>query len=136
MADFKTIDTEILRTVRAGIASATVIEPGDLVDLTSGLVTKATAASTVLALCPGGSANGETVTEITVGNNFDLLGTGDAVFAVTMRGALRDMVVNSGTQQIDVATSSTNVFKIHPGIDAGTVGSASNIRVKINLPVY
>ena len=46
-------------TVLATIASATVIEAGDLVDLTSGLVTKATACLTYFSLqSPNGSLCG------------------------------------------------------------------------------
>lgn len=133
--DFKVVGDDQLRTVKATVASATVIEAGDLVDLTSGLVTKADASSTELAYAPNGSADGETVMDISVGDEFILEGTGDAVFAVTQKGTTVDLVMDGDDQQIDVGTSSTNVLKIDVSQDAGTVDSADSIRVKINKPV-
>ncbi len=122
-------------TVLATIASATVIEAGDLVDLTSGLVTKATASSTVLAYAPNGSAAGETKIEVTVGNDFILEGTADANFAVTNKGAEVDLV-GTTTLLIDLGTSTTDVLKVDISENAGTVGSANNVRVKINKPLF
>lgn len=123
-------------TVLATIASATVIEPGDMVTLASGLVVKADENATALAYAPLGSANGETKIEVTVGNDFVLEGTGDAVFAVTQKGTEVDLVMDGTAQQIDVGASTTDVFKIDISENAGTVGSASGIRVKINKPLF
>ena len=124
------------RTRVAEIASATVIEPGDLVTLTSNLIVKAGAASTALAYAINGSAAGETSIEITEGNDFTLVGTGDAVYSENYRGALVDLVVDNGTQKIDVGESSTDVFQIIGAEDSGTVGSASGIEVRINKPLF
>lgn len=123
------------RTILAPIASATVIADGRLVGTTAGLIVDGTAAHTALAFCPNGSADGETLVEITEGNDFTLLGTGDAVFAAAQRGTEVDLVVNATVQQIDVGTSSTKVLKIQHSSDSGTVGSASNIEVRINKPI-
>lgn len=123
-------------TVLAPIASATVIEPGDLVSISSGLVVKAAANSTVLAYCPNGSAAGETQTEVTVGNDFVLEGTADANFAAANRGAEVDLVVTNNVQLIDLGESTTDVFKVSIGVDAGTVGSKNNVRVRINKPAF
>lgn len=124
------------RTRVAEIASATVIEPGDLVTMTDNLIVKADANSTALAYAINGSATGETSIEVTEGNDFTLVGTGDAVYSEDYRGDLVDLVVDNGTQQIDVATGSTKVFQIIGAEDSGTVGSASNIEVRINKPLF
>jgi len=135
MAEFKLKDGERVRTRKISVASATVIPAGSLVALTSGVATKAVAASTALAFTAAGSADGETEMTVTVGNDFTLVGTGDAAFAVTMKGAVCDLV-GTTTLLIDVGTSSTDVFKIGIGTDSGVAGSTSNIEVKINKPLF
>lgn len=133
--DFELFGDEALRTTICPIASATVIEAGDLVEVASGLIVKATATGAKLAWSPKAKASGETQIECSRGNAFLLVGTGDAVFAAAQRGKDVDLVVNSNNQQIDVGTSSTKVLTIDFASDAGVVGSASNIHVKIALPV-
>ncbi|MFC1886933.1 hypothetical protein ACFLZM_07745 [Thermodesulfobacteriota bacterium] len=123
-----------MRTVRCVIASATVIAAGDFVDITTGLITKAAAASTVLAWCPNGSADGEEVCEVTVGNDFTLIGTGDAVFAVAYKGGEYD--INDTTQTINYGASTTDVLKVDISENAGTVGVAAGVRVRINKPLF
>lgn len=115
--------------------SATVIEAGDLVALSSGLAIKATAASTAVAYCEAGGAAGETEIQVSTDRDLILSGTADAAFAVTQRGTEVDLVVNAGVQQIDVGASLVDVLKILPSTDAGTVGSTSNVLVKINKPI-
>lgn len=127
-------DSEALRTVRCKIASATVIAAGDLVALTSGLITKAAAASPAIAWCPAGSADGETICEVTVGNDFVLYGTGDVVFADTYKGGEYD--INDTTQTVDFGASTTDVLKVAIDEKAGTVGSTADIAVKINKPLF
>ena len=117
-------------------ASATVIEAGDLVALDTGLAIKATAASTALAYAPNGAGDGETKIEVTVGNDFLLEGTADANFAVTNKGTEVDVVVASTVQKIDLGSSTTDVLKVDISENAGTVGSANNVRVKINKPLF
>lgn len=124
------------RTRVAEIASETVIEPGDLVTMTSNLIVKADENSTALAYAINGSAAGETSIEVTEGNDFTLVGTGDAVYSEDYRGDLVDLVMSTNDQQIDVATGSTKVFQIIGAEDSGTVGSASNIEVRINKPLF
>lgn len=124
------------RTRVAEIASATVIEPGDMVTMTSNLIVKAGAASTALAYAINGSAAGETSIEITEGNDFTLVGTGDDVYSEDYRGDLVDLVVDNGTQKIDVGESSKDVFQIIGAEDSGVVGSASGIEVRINKPLF
>jgi len=135
-ADFKLKDGDFVRTTLASIASATVVEAGDVVELDTGLIVKGTATGAALAWTPGGSAAGETEIEVTVGNDFTLLGTGDAAFAVTQKGTEVDLVVDTGVQLIDVGASSTDVFKIGISTDSGTVGSTADIEVKINKPLF
>lgn len=134
--EFKLRDGEQIRTRKLEKASATVIPAGSLVALdTDELAIKAVAASTAVAYCPNGAAAGELEVEVTVGNDFTLLGTGDANFAESMRGAEVD-IVGTTTVLIDVGESATDVLKISPFVDAGTVGSASDIEVRINKPLF
>lgn len=134
--DFKLKDGEVVRTVLAVKASATVIEAGDLVALSSGLIVKAGAADTAVAYAPNGAGDGETLIDVTVGNDFTLIGTGDAAFAATDRGSLADIAISGSAQQIDVSASSTNVLKVGISQDSGTVGSAANIEVRIDKPLF
>ena len=134
--DFKVKDGEQVRTIIAEKASATVIEAGDLVAISSGLIIKATAASTAIAYCPKGAAAGVTKVEISKGNDFTLKATADAVFAKTHRGVNVDVVVTSNVQYIDIGTTSTEVLTVGVGQDSGVVGSASNVEVKINKPIF
>ncbi len=113
-------------------ASATVIEAGDMVALSSGLAIKAVAGSAKIAYSPHGAAAGETTVQILNDSKAEFIGTGDAVFAVAQRGTEVDLVVNSTNQEIDVGASTTDVFVISVAEDAGVVDSADNIKVRIN----
>lgn len=137
MMDFKLKDGEKVRTVKALKDSATVIEAGDLVTLSSGLIIKAVAASTALAWAPNGAGDGETEIEVTVGNDFTLIGQqeADAAFAVAQKGTTCDLK-GTTTLIIDNDTSSTNVLRIGIGKDAGVVGSKTNIEVRIEKPLF
>lgn len=135
--DFKVVGDENLRTVLATKESATVIEAGDFVDEDgNGYIAKADASSAAIAYAPKGAPAGVTQVEVTVGNDFVLEGTGDAAFSAAIKGVTRDLVMSSTTQLIDVGTTSTNVLRIDISENAGTVGSASNIRVKIEKPLF
>lgn len=136
MPDFKVVSEEILRTEICVIASAEVIEAGDLVEASSGLPVKATATGAKLAFSPFASPSGDTQIELTIGNDFILEGTGDAAYAVADKGTAADLVVPGGAQQIDVSASSTNVFIVCMGQPNAVVGSAANIRVIIALPLF
>lgn len=134
--DFKVSNSSgVDRTKTLEKASATVIEPGDFVALASGLAIKATAASTAIAYCAGGGVNGVTEIQVNVDPNLELVGTSDAAFAVTDRGIECDLVVNSTNQEIDLGASTTDVLKVLPGTDAGTVGSTTVV-VKVNKPIF
>lgn len=114
--------------------TATVLEKGDMVTLSSGLLIKAVAASTALGYCIADAPAGETEVLVLSDPNIIFAGTGDANYAVTMQGTEVDLV-GTTTQLIDVGASTTDVFKIEIGTEAGTVGSANNIRVRINKPL-
>lgn len=131
---FRLANGEKVRTTKCAIASATVIAAGDLVAIATGLIIKGAAASAALAWCPNGSANGETICEVTVGNDFTLKGTGDAVFAISYKGTEVD--ITDTNQYIDVGASATDVLKIDINEKAGVVGSAADISVKINKPLF
>lgn len=133
---YKLKDGEQVRLTRAVIATATAIEAGDLVALTTGLVTKAAAASTAIAWCPDGhEANSGTSVEVTVGNDFTLLGTADGAFAVTDKGLVCN--INDTTQEIDLdASGETDLLVVGIGEDAGIAGKTTNITVRINKPLF
>lgn len=128
-------DDKGLKTITAKIASGTVIAAGRLVELDTGLIVDGTATGAALAWCPVGSASGETEVEISAGNDFTLLGTGDAAFAVTQKATEVDLKIDTGVQQIDVGASSTDVLKIQASQDSGVVGSTDNIEIRINKPI-
>ena len=136
MADFKVVAQEELRTIPCVIESATVIEAGDMVNLTAGLIVKDGAAGARVAFAPTGSADGETTIQVTVGNDFVLEGTSDANFAVTDKGLACDIVMNGTAQEIDIGTSSTDVFRVDISDTAGTAGSKLKVRVRINKPLF
>lgn len=132
---YKFRDGERVRMTRAVIATGTAIEAGDLVTIDSGLIIKAAAASAAIAFCPDGhEANSGTSVEVTVGNDFTLVGTGDAVFAVAYRGGEYD--INDTTQTVDYGASSTDVLKVDISEDAGVVGTAAGVTVRINRPLF
>jgi len=132
---YKIRDGEKVRTTRCAIATATAIEAGDLVAIASGLIIKAVAASTAVSYCPDGhAANSGTSVEVSVGNDFTMVGTGDAAFAVTQKGTEVD--ITDTTQYVDVGSSSTDVLKISIGEDAGVATVAAGITVRINKPLF
>ena len=130
---FTLVDGEQVRTVRVTIDTATVITAGDFAGITAGLAVDAGATTAAIAWCPKGSATGETVCELTTGNDFTLKGTGDAVFAVAQKGTEVDL---TAAQLIDVGSSSYDVLKIDISENAGTVDSTDNIVVRINKPLF
>jgi len=135
--DFKIKNGEKVRTVVANKAAETVIEAGDLVGIAGGLVVKATASSAELAYAPNGAGVGETTVEISIGNDFTLVGTADEAFADAKRGTACDLVViQDGEQQIDLGETLTKVLKVSPSASAGVVGSAENVEVKIDKPIF
>jgi hypothetical protein len=133
--DFKLRNGEQVRTVLATKDSATVIEAGDLVALSSGVLIKAVAGSAAIAYAPKGAAAGVTECEVTVWNDFELVGTNENVFAVTMKGAEVD-IIGTTTLLINDDASSTDVLKIAIDKNAGTVGSTAGVVVKINKPLF
>lgn len=134
--DFKVVSEESLRTAIATIASATVVEAGDVCEASSGLPIVGTATGAKLAYSPFACASGDTQIELTVGNDFVLEGTGDAVYAVAIKGTDVDLVVDTGVLLIDVGESTTDVFHVCMSQPEAVVGSTGNIRVVIALPLY
>jgi hypothetical protein len=129
MARFTIKDGEQVRTRLMPIETATAIEAGDLVTIASGYIIKAVAASTAVAFAPKAHpANSGTSIEITVGNDFTLIGTADANYAATDFGNLCG--IDDTTQAIDLGDSSSELR-----IVGGTVGSTANVEVKIYAPI-
>lgn len=134
--DFKVVGDVQLRTALAVIASATVIEAGDLCEASSGLPIKGTATGTKLAYSPKACPSGTTLIELSVGNDFVLSGTSDAAYAVTDKGTNADLIVTSTVQYIDENGASTNVFITCMSQPDAVVGSGDNVHVRIALPLY
>ena len=130
---FKLKDGEQVRLTTVNIASSTVIPAGDFAGMTAGLAVDAVAATTDIAWCPKGSADGETTCELTIGTDFTLVGTSDAVFAVTYKGTEVDL---TNAQLIDVGASSTDVLKVGISTTAGTVDATTEVEVRINKPLF
>lgn len=130
---FKLKDGDQLRTKIVPIASATEITAGNFAGMTAGLAVSAVAATSAIAWCPKGSAAGETTCELTVGNDFTLVGTADAAFAAANRGTEVDL---TDAQLIDLGTSTTDVLKVGIGQDSGTVGETTEVEVRINKPLF
>lgn len=134
--DFRIKTAEILRTVKADKASATVIEAGDLVAMDdSRLIIKAVADSAAIAYAPNGAGNGETEIDVTVGNDFTLVGTAKNNFAVTQKGTEVDLVGTTNLL-IDNNATTTKVLKIGIAKDSGVANSKANVEVRINKPLF
>lgn len=111
-------------------ASATVIAEGSLVALDAGgLAIAAVAASTAVGYCETGGADGVTEIIVVTDDRLILSGTADAVFAKANRWTEVDI---TAAQLIDLGTSVTDVLKVLPSLDAGTVGSIEKVKVRIN----
>jgi len=130
---FKLADGEQVRTVRCAVASETVIPAGALAGMTAGLAVDAVDTTAAVAWCPKGSADGETVCELTVGNDFTLSGTTDEDFAVSQKGTAVDI---TAAQLIDVGETTYKVVKIDISENAGTVDSKLDVVVRIALPLF
>ena len=126
---------EVYRTKVLEKASATVIEAWDLVALDAGwLAIKAVAASTAIAYTETGAGDGETEIVVIADKDVVLSGTADANFAKANRGTEVD--ITDTTQLIDLGASATDVLKILPSEDAGTVGATTEVKVKINKSIF
>lgn len=123
------------KTRGAEIASATVIEAGDLVELSSNLIIKADTDSTKVAYAVNGSADGETTIEVTQGTDFTLVGTGDAVWAESYRGTAAG-IVGTTNLLIDVTGASSGIIELGVAEDSGVIGSTDNIEFKIVKPIF
>ena len=113
-------------------ADGVTIAAGSFVALSSGLAITAVAGSTDIAWAPNGAASSDLNIEVTVGDDFQLMGTADANFAVTDKGIECDI---TAAQLIDLGASATNVLKVSSAEDAGTVGATTDVIVKINKPL-
>lgn len=127
------VDGEQVRTKRVTIASATVIPAGEFAGISTGLAVDANAGTTAIAWCPAGSADGETICELTIGTDFTLKGEADTNFAVTDKGINCDL---TAAQLIDLGTTSTEVLKVDISENAGTAGSTADVVVRINKPLF
>ncbi len=101
----------------------------------SELVIPAVAGSTRIGYAPSGALAGATEVLVVTDPAVIFEMTGDAVFADSMKATDVDMVGTAPDQLVDVGSSATGVFKILPDANAGTVGSAANIKVRINKPI-
>lgn len=119
--------------------TATVLAAGDFCGIdVNGLAVVADALSAKLAYVMADAGTGTTEVYCAVADFTQIYftGTGDAPFATTMRDTEVDMVINSLVQEIDVGASTTDVFRIVWGLDAGTVWSDLEIKFRLNKPIY
>jgi len=135
--DFRIINTdEVYRTKPLEKASATVIRPWTFVTLDGAwLAIAAVAASTAVAYTEAWAGAWELTVLAVTNSDVVYSGTGDAVFAEAQRGTEVDLVIST-TQFIDVGASTTDVFKILPSTDAGTVDSVDGIRITVNKSIF
>lgn len=132
--NFEIKNGEKVRTVLAVKGSSTVIPAGSLVAIDAGgLIIPAVATSAAVAYAPNGAGDGETTVEITIGNDFTLVGTADENFTVAKKGSTCDI---TNAQLIDIGETSKNVLLVSPSVTAGVVGSKNNVEVKINKPIF
>lgn len=127
--------TESYNTKVLAKDSATVLVGGRFCALTAGLATVADATSTALAYVVADAGVGETEVTVIADDTTLFSGTADAAFAVTNRGTEVDLVLSWDNQLIDLGASVTDVFKVLPSTDAGTVGETTEVRVKLNKPL-
>ena len=129
----------ILETRLAEKASATVINPGDLVSVDSGglIIQKVTsAAAGRTAFCLNGAAAGTTIAEVTQGNNFSLIGTASGNLAKANRGLAYDVTNSTGTQTINLSSTTYGDLRVSPFSDGGTVGATTGVEVSIVNPIF
>lgn len=134
MANFKLVSAyekrQPLRTLSK--ASATVILPGDLVALDTGLAIKGTALTTAHAFCPTGAIAGETTVQVLDDRDAIFECTSEVNFAVAQRGLTYDIAASGDGQTLNQAASTLDVLEVVTSDDAGTVGSKLKVKVKIS----
>lgn len=134
MSDFKKIASRTpVDASKLAVDSATVLEHGDLVALTSGEATKAAVGSTAVAFLVNGSANGDTDKLTAYGEGTIIEGTANRNFAAADRGQPASVILSGSDIQInlDNVGGSAGVFEVLPDESAGTVGSPNKVRVRI-----
>lgn len=134
--NFKVKDGEQVRTVLVPKASETVLKAGDLVALDDGLAILAVAGSDNVGFTAEGAGAGEGFVNVSVGNDFTLVGTAGANFAAAHRGNTYDIVESTGAQTINQSGTTKNVLRVGISKDTGTVGSKDNIEVRIEKPLF
>lgn len=108
--DFQVFNESATRNVRKlDIASATVVERGDVVGITSGLLVRASASTAKIGIALGSSANGDT-DDVPVICDGIFYAKADAVFAVTNRNTEVDLVILPGYMETGVVTATVAVL--------------------------
>ena len=117
--------------------SATVLNAGDFCSIdVNGLAVVADATSPVLAyVMANAKAWDETVYVLSDYTFAYFVWEADAVFANSYRNTEVDLVINSWVQQIDINATTTDVFKVVWGTDAGTVWETTKVKVRLNKPI-
>lgn len=117
-------------------ALTTDIEAWDFITIdANGLAVRADATATQLAYVQAVNNTENTVT-VEAGSDVVYQGKADAPFAESNRNTEVDIAIGGSSEQlIDLWASSTDCLKVVSTIDAGTVGSADKVLVKINNPI-
>ena len=135
--DFRLLNGEaVISRIILKKDSATLIHPGRMVALSTGLAVEADENSTSIAFAEFGAAVGET--EVLVCKEKELIyeGTGNTVpYAASDIGLVCDMAISGSTQLIDLGNSTTKVFQINVKDGSVIDGEVKPIQVFINKPL-
>ena len=135
--DFRLLNGEaVISRITLKKDSATLINPGRMVALASGLAVEADENSTSIAFAEFGAAIGETTVLVTKEKELIYEGTGNTVpYSASDIGLICDMAISGSTQLIDLGNTTTKVFQIN--VKAGSVidGEVKPIQVFINKPL-
>lgn len=130
--NFKIKDGEKIRTVIADKHVDTVIPAGSLVKIDTGLIVPAVAKDKSVAYSHNGAPAGTTKVEVSLGNDFTLVGDTSAVFAVTHKGGSYELKAN---QVINFSGTNDVALKVDISEDAGVVG-VKGAAVRIINPLF
>lgn len=118
-------------------SSLLAFNTGDAIMLdANGLAVLATTAATAIAIVSADVAVGTTQVPVFGDARTEFFATADVNFAAAQRGKTYDLKETSGVQVLNQAATSTNVLKVSPAYDGGTVGSKVDVVVKIEKFIF
>ncbi len=112
--------------------TAVSILKGDPVSLTNGLAVVAPSAATKAAVAAEDAPVGTTTVQVYNNAENEYYVTASAAFAATDRGVSYNMLNTAGVITLNKALTAAPLFNVTPGVEAGTVGATTNVRVTVN----